>query len=68
MIKCVEDAAKKELHLTNLLKERGPNSPIEVDIKLFKMVDSSSDSQPQLPPPSLPKADDLKIPVPPKKV
>jgi len=67
MIKCVDNVAKEELHLTNLLKERGPNSPIEVDIKLFKMVDSSSDSQPQLPP-SLPKADDLKIPVPPKKV
>jgi hypothetical protein len=42
MIKCVKDVAEKELQFTNLLKERGPNSPIEVDIKLFTMVDSSS--------------------------
>jgi hypothetical protein len=67
MIRCVGDVAEKELHLTNLLRERGPNSPIEEVIKLFRMVDSSSEPQPKLPPPSLPTGGGgLQIPAPPK--
>ena len=68
MISCVDDVAKNELHLTNLLRERGPNSPIEVEIKLFKMVDSSSEPQPKLTPPSLPTGGGgPQIPAPSKK-
>jgi hypothetical protein len=41
MIRCVQDAANKDIQLTNILKNRRANSPSVEVIKLFKMIAST---------------------------